>query len=67
MTRSAMTLAAHPPYSPDLAPPELCLFVHVKVLFQEESLESGEQLLSAIEHIFRFLEKPISQRFCLSG
>jgi hypothetical protein len=49
MARNAMVIAAHPPYSPDLAPSDFYLFGHVKRLLGGESFEAGERLLSAVE------------------
>jgi histone-lysine N-methyltransferase SETMAR len=52
MAQNAMVLTAHPPYSPDLAPSDFCLFGHMKYLLRGESFETGERLLSAVEGIF---------------
>jgi histone-lysine N-methyltransferase SETMAR len=52
-----MVIAAHPPYSPDLAPSDFFLFGHVEGLLRGESFEAGERLLSAVEGILRSLEK----------
>jgi histone-lysine N-methyltransferase SETMAR len=57
MARNEMVIAAHPPYSPDLAPSDFYLFGHVNGLLRGESFETGEQLLSAVEGILRSLEK----------
>jgi hypothetical protein len=46
MAQNAMAIAAHPPYSADLAPSDFYLFGHVKGLLREESFEIEEQLLS---------------------
>jgi hypothetical protein len=54
---TAMVIAAHPPYSPDLAPYDFYLFGHVRGLLRGESFETGERLLSAIEDILKSLEK----------
>jgi histone-lysine N-methyltransferase SETMAR len=48
MAQNAMVVAAHPPYSADLAPSDFYLFGHVKGLFRGESFETGDQSLSAV-------------------
>jgi hypothetical protein len=67
MTRNEMVIAAHPPYSQDLAPSDFYLFGHVKDLFRGESFETGERLLSAVEGILGSFEKWLSRRFFSSG
>jgi hypothetical protein len=57
MARDGMAIAAHPPYSLDLAPSDFYLFGHVKGLFTGESFESGERLLSVVPGIPTFLGK----------
>jgi hypothetical protein len=57
MAGNAMVIAAHPPYSPDLAPSYFYLLGHVKSLLRGESFEAGERLLSAVEGISRSFEK----------
>jgi histone-lysine N-methyltransferase SETMAR len=57
MGQNAVVGAAHPTYSPDLAPSDFCLFGHVKGLPRGESFETGEQLGLAVEGIFGFLAK----------
>jgi histone-lysine N-methyltransferase SETMAR len=57
MARNAMVMAAHPSYSPDLAPSDFYLFGHVEGLLRGESFENGEQLLLTVEGILRSLEK----------
>jgi histone-lysine N-methyltransferase SETMAR len=52
-----MVIAAHSPYSPDLAPSYFYVFGHVKGLLRGESFETGEQLSLAVEGILRSLEK----------
>jgi hypothetical protein len=42
LAQSGMGMAAHLPYSPDLAPSDFCLFGSVKVLLRGESFETGE-------------------------
>jgi hypothetical protein len=49
MAQNAMVIAAHPPYSPDLAPSDLYPFGHVKRLLAGESFEPGERLLRPVE------------------
>jgi hypothetical protein len=51
MAQNAMVIAAHPPYSPDLAPFDFYLFDHVKGLLRGKSFETVERLLSAVEGI----------------
>jgi hypothetical protein len=57
MAGNAMVIAAHPPYSPDLAPYDFYLFAHVKGLLRGGSFEAGERLLSAVEGILGSFEK----------
>jgi hypothetical protein len=57
MAGNAMVIAAHPPYSPDLAPSDFYGLGHVKGLLRGESFEAGERLLSAVEDIFGPFEK----------
>jgi histone-lysine N-methyltransferase SETMAR len=57
MAPNAMVIAAHPPYSPDLAPSDFSLMRHVKGLLRGWSFEAGERLLSAVEGILRSFEK----------
>jgi hypothetical protein len=52
-----MVIAAHPPYSADLAPSDFYLFGHEKCLFKGESFETGEQLLSAVDGILGSFDK----------
>jgi hypothetical protein len=42
MAGNAMVIAAHPPYSPDLAPSYFYLLGHVKCLLRRGSFEAGE-------------------------
>jgi histone-lysine N-methyltransferase SETMAR len=44
MARNVLAIAAHPPYSLDLAPSDFYLFGHVKSLFSGQSFETAEQL-----------------------
>jgi hypothetical protein len=57
MAGNAMVIAAHPPYSPDLAPSDFYLLGHVKGLLRGESFEARERLLSAVEGIVGSFEK----------
>jgi hypothetical protein len=57
MAGNAMVIAAHPPYSPDLAPSDFYLLGHVKGLLRGGSFEAGERLLSAVEDILGSFEK----------
>jgi hypothetical protein len=50
--RNEMVLAAHPPYSPEMAPSDFYIFGHVESLPRGESLGTGQRLLSAVEGIF---------------
>jgi hypothetical protein len=52
MAQTAMVVAAHPAYSPDLTPSDFYLLGHVKGLLRGESVEAGERLLSAVEKVF---------------
>jgi histone-lysine N-methyltransferase SETMAR len=57
MAGNAVVIAAHPPYSPDLAPSDFYLLGHVRGLLRGESFEAGERLLSAVEGILGSFEK----------
>jgi hypothetical protein len=57
MTQTAMAIAAHHPYSPNLAPSDFYLFGHVKFMLKGELFETGERLLPAVEVIFGSVEK----------
>jgi hypothetical protein len=57
MDGNAMVIAAHPLYSPDLAPSDFYLLGHMKGLFRGGSFEVGARLLSAVEGILGFFEK----------
>jgi hypothetical protein len=65
MTRNEIVIAAHPPYSPDLAPSDFYLLGHVKCLVSGESFETGERLLLAVAGISGSLEKSILTRVFL--
>jgi histone-lysine N-methyltransferase SETMAR len=57
MAGNAMVIAAHPPYSPNLAPSDFYLLGHVRCLPRGKSFEAGERLLSAVEGILGSFEK----------
>jgi hypothetical protein len=57
MASDAMAIAGNTAYSPGLAPSDFYLFDHMKRLLGRESFETEERLLSAVESVFRFLEK----------
>jgi hypothetical protein len=67
MAHNAMVIAAHPPYSPVLAPSDFYRFGHVEGVFRGESFETGKQLLSAVKSIARCLEKSTLTRFFPTG
>jgi hypothetical protein len=43
----------HPPYSPDLAPCDFFLFGYIKEMLKDQSFETQDELLEAIEAIVR--------------
>jgi transposase len=51
MADNSMKPAAHPPYSPDLAPCDFYLFGHVKGRLTGRQFESREDLFEAIRNI----------------
>jgi hypothetical protein len=57
MARNAMVVAVQFLYLPDLDPSDFSLLGHVKGLLRGESLETGEQWLSAVEGESSSLEK----------
>jgi hypothetical protein len=57
MDQNAMVVAAHPPYSPALAPPDFSRFAHVKGLLNGELFETGKQSVPEVEGILRSREK----------
>jgi hypothetical protein len=57
MAHNAMVVAVQFLYSPDLDPSDFSLFGHMKGLLRGESLETGEQSLSAVEGESSSLEK----------
>jgi histone-lysine N-methyltransferase SETMAR len=48
-------IAPHPPYSPDLAPPDFFLFVHIKQKIAGQEFLSADDLLEAIREEFDHL------------
>jgi hypothetical protein len=52
-----MKSAPHPPYSPDLAPSDFCLFGYVKRGLAGLSFENADQLLAAGEGVLEGIEK----------
>jgi histone-lysine N-methyltransferase SETMAR len=50
-SENRMKSAPHPPYSPDLAPSEFCLFGYVKKCLADLSFEDADQLLAAVESV----------------
>jgi hypothetical protein len=67
MARNEMVIAAHPPYSPDLAPSYFYLFGHVQNLLRGESFETEERLFSALDGILRSLGKSTLMKVFPSG
>jgi hypothetical protein len=57
MAGNAMVIAAHPPYSPDLAPSDFYLLGYVRGLLRGESFEAGERLSWGVEGILGSFEK----------
>jgi hypothetical protein len=53
-----LRLAAHPPYSSDLAPSDFFLFGHIKHCLQGIVFPSREELLTAIHEIVRAIPRP---------
>jgi transposase len=46
-----LEMAPHPPYSPDLTPPDFFLFGHVKHVLERAGFPSDETLLAGIQRI----------------
>jgi histone-lysine N-methyltransferase SETMAR len=57
--------APHPPYSPDLAPSDFCLFGYLKDKFQGQHFEDGDQLFDPIIALTGTIEKLTLQRVFL--
>jgi transposase len=62
LTGNGMKRAPHPPYSPDLAPRDFCLFGYIKGRLAGTSFEKADQLLHAIDAIFQSIEKATLER-----
>ena len=45
-------LLPHPPYSPDLAPSDYCLFADQKKFFREKRFDSNEEVIAETEAYF---------------
>jgi hypothetical protein len=56
-----MKLAPHPPYSPDLAPPDFYLFGYVKRCLAGLSFEDADQPLAVVEGVLKGIEKTTLQ------
>jgi hypothetical protein len=52
-----MTSVPHPPYFPDLVPPDFCLFDHVKKCLAGLSFEEADQLPAAVKGVLEGIEK----------
>jgi hypothetical protein len=52
-----MKSAPHPPYSPDLAQSDFCLFGYVKKFLSNLSFEDADHLLAAVEGDLDGVEK----------
>jgi histone-lysine N-methyltransferase SETMAR len=51
----------HPPYSPDLAPYDFFLFGYIKEILKDQSFETQDELLEAIEAIVREIGRDLLQ------
>jgi histone-lysine N-methyltransferase SETMAR len=47
----------HPPYSPDLAPPDLYLFTKLKLFLTGQRFSSNQEAIAAVEGYFADLTK----------
>jgi histone-lysine N-methyltransferase SETMAR len=47
----------HPPYSPDLVPPDFCLFPKLKLLLAGQRFSSNQEVIAAVEGYFADLTK----------
>jgi histone-lysine N-methyltransferase SETMAR len=45
-------LLEHPPYSPDLAPSDFCLFPNLKLFLARQRLSSNQEATAAVEWYF---------------
>jgi hypothetical protein len=52
-----MKSALRPPYSPNLAPSDFCLFGYVQKCLAGLSFEDADQLLAAVEGVLEGIEK----------
>jgi hypothetical protein len=59
---NGMKRAPHPPYPPDLARCDFCLFGDVKGKIAGASFEEPDQVLQAIDAIFQYIEKAPLER-----
>jgi histone-lysine N-methyltransferase SETMAR len=50
-------LLEHPPYSPDLAPSDFCLFPKLKLFLVGERFSSNRETIAAVEGYFAYLTK----------
>jgi len=50
-------LLKHPPYSPDLAPSDFCLFPKLKLFFAGQRFCSNQEAIAAVEGYFADLRK----------
>jgi hypothetical protein len=57
MEENGLERAIHPSYSPDLAPFDFYLFGHVKHCLREQSFETADELVLAIDAILMGIEK----------
>jgi hypothetical protein len=63
--QNTMVVAAHRPYSSDLASYDFYLFGHLNGLFRGGSFETGEHLLSTVEGILKSVNKSTLTRVFL--
>jgi histone-lysine N-methyltransferase SETMAR len=50
-------LLEHPPYSPDLAPSDFCLFLKLKLFLADQRFSSNQEAIAAVERYFVDLMK----------
>jgi hypothetical protein len=60
-----MKSAPHPPYSPNFALSDFCLFEYVKRRLTSLSFEDGDHLLAAVEDVLEGIEKVTLQAIFL--
>jgi hypothetical protein len=58
LRRESAALAAHPPYSPDVASSDFVLFGHIKHCLQGIAFPPREELLAAIHEIVGTIPRP---------